>query len=189
MPLPLCTSYYNITAMNKVSRFTKLILVISIALSNCSKEYKEVTGILTRNNGNDTILNCFSIENGTILDLKLCVDKFEYPPFIPEDFFWKIPDTSGYSNKEKDNLFFKYNFDTSGKVTMYYYVGSYVSDICALPYYFIYDRDKPELVYEITDWSCKTKYSIKYDDLLNVQSIEKLDSINERIEVLKIVIK
>jgi hypothetical protein len=72
---------------------------------------------------------------------------------------------------------------------MYYYLGSYVSGIFPQPYFFRYCRNKPDLICEINDWFYRTKYRIKYDSLMNIQWIEKSDTINPRLEILNIKIK
>lgn len=122
-------------------------------------------------------------------DLKFCLKNYGYPPNLPDSIYWIKPDTTGISNLKKERLAFKYNFDPTGKVAMYYYQGSLNSGIFPLPYSFTYDKNKPELVTQIDDVFYKTKYQINYDTQNNINWIEKLDSLDKRIEILHIKIK
>ena len=175
--------------MKRTSRILMIILIVLLSGFNCMNQNKRVTATLTKTNGNDSTLNTFVLPDSSLLDLKLCINKFGYPPKIPQNIYWFKPDIAGLTDIEKHNLIVKYNFDKQSKLTTYYYQGSLISGIFPLPYFFKYDKNKPALICEINDGFYKTKYRIKYDTAMNIQWIEKLDSINKRIEILTIKIK
>ena len=166
-----------------------IILIVLLSGFNCMNQNKRVIATLTKATGNDSTLKTLVLSDNSILDLKFCVNGFGYPPKIPQNIYWVKPDTAGLNDFQKHNLVFKYNFDKEGKLTTFYYQGSLISGIFPLPYFFKYDKNNPSLICEINDGFYKTKYRIKYDTAMNIQWIEKLDSINKRIEILTIKIK
>jgi hypothetical protein len=177
--------------MKKIQFLLQLILIVLIAgISSCSNDHRVVLASLTKDGDKEKKTFAeFKVSNSTLIDLKFCLKNYEYPPKLPENIFWVKPDTTGLSSIEKENLIFKYNFDPNGKVTGYYYQGSLISGIFPLLYSIIYDNSNPELVTQITDVFYKTTYQLKYDNLKNIQWIEKLDSFGKRIEILQIEIK
>lgn len=72
---------------------------------------------------------------------------------------------------------------------MYYYQGSLISGVFPLSYYFEYYKDNSAVISEIIDEFYKIKYRIKFDNIMNIQYIEKLDSDSNRLEILTINIK
>ncbi len=166
-----------------------IILIVLLSGFDCKCQDKWVIATLTSINGNDSLLNAFIIPDSSKFDLKLCLEKFGYPPKIPTNIFWIKPDTAGFSNFEKQNIITKYQFDNEGKLSMYYYQGSLISGVFPLSYYFDYNKDNLALISEIIDEFYNIKYLVKYDNLMNIQCIEKLDSDNKRIEILTINIK
>lgn len=165
------------------------ILIVLITQISCNNHFKLVKAKLTNNVGKDSSFQDYRIKNNELLDLKFCLENYHYPPRLSKNIFWIKPDTIGYSSLQKENIAFKYKFDDKGKVTMYFYQGSMISGIFPLPYFFQYNQNNPELIENIIDEFYKIKYRIEYDELKNVRSIEKLDSLNKRIEVLTIEIK
>jgi len=166
-----------------------LILIVLLSGFNCKDQTRKVSATLARTNGNDSTLNSFALSDSSLFDLRVCINKLGYPPNIPQNIYWNQPDTTGLTDIEKQDLVFKYNFDKAGKLTTYYYQGSMISGIFPLPYLFKYGNNNPALIYEINDVFFKSKYRIKYDLAMNIQWIEKLDSIGKRIEILTIEIK
>gem|GEM_PF-4962510 len=148
-----------------------------------------VTAKLTNDIGKDSLFENCKLENRKVLDLKFCLENYKYPPKLSKDIYWTKPDTLGSSSLQKENIIFKYRFDNDGKVTMYFYQGSLISGIYPLPYFFQYDKNNPELVEKIIDGFYKIKYRIEYDESKNIRTIEKLDSLNKRIEILTLEIK
>jgi hypothetical protein len=178
-------------SMKKTHFLLQLILIVVITgIISCSNDHRAVLATLTKEDkkGNKVFTE-IKVNDSTLIDLKFCLKNYEYPPKLPENIFWLKPDTAKLSSFEKENVIFKYNFDPSGKVRSYYYQGSQISGIFPLLYSIHYDKDKPELITQIYDVFYKTKYQIKYDNLKNVQWIEKLDSLDKRIEILLIKIK
>jgi len=144
---------------------------------------------LIRKQNNDTIsLKDTLIGFDTQIDLCFLVKNYHYPPRLPENIFWTKPDTTGYSIIEKENLKYKYNFNDEGKITLYYYQGSFISGIFPLPYFFDYDKNG-EYITRIIDGFHKIKYVINYSKSDEITSIEKIDSLNNFIEELEPVIK
>ncbi len=166
-----------------------VILIVLLSGFICMNQNKRVTAILTRTNGTDSTLMTLDLSDSSIVDLKFCINKFGYPPKIPRNIYWIKPDTTELTDFEKQNLVFKYNFDKAGNLTTFYYQGSMISGIFPLPYFFKYDKNNSALICEIIDGFYKIKYRINYDTVMNIQWIEKLDSINKRIEILTIRIK
>ena len=165
-----------------------ILIVLTFQIS-CNNHYKSITAKLTNNIGKDSLLENCKLEVGKLLDLKFCLEKYNYPPHLSPDIYWTKPDTTNLSIEQKENLIFRYKFNEVGKVEMFYYRGSLISGILPLEYIFIYDLTSPELVEKIIDKNYKIEYKIKYDELKNIRWIEKLDSSNKRIEILTIEIK
>jgi hypothetical protein len=175
--------------MKGILQFILVFLIAILSGFNCANQTKKVSATLTKSNGNDSILNSITLSDSSIFDLKHCIENFGYPGNIPLNIYWIKPDTSGMTSLEKENIVFKYIFDTDNKLITYYYQGSKISGIFPLPYFFLYDINKPELITQISDVFYRTKYLIKYDNDNNIEMIEKLDSLNNKIEVLTIKIK
>jgi hypothetical protein len=72
---------------------------------------------------------------------------------------------------------------------MYYYQGSLISGVFPFSYYFEYNNDNSAVISEIIDEFYNIKYRIKFDILMNINYIEKLDSDSKRLEILTINIK
>ena len=166
-----------------------IILIVLLSVFDCKCQDKLVIATLTSINWNDSLLNAFIIPDSSKIDLKLCIEKFGYPPKIPIDIFWIKPDTAGFSTFEKQNVITKYRFDNQGKLSMYYYQGSLISGVFPLSYYFEYNKDNSAVISEIIDEFYNIKYRIKFDNLMNINYIEKLDSDSKRLEILTINIK
>jgi hypothetical protein len=99
------------------------------------------------------------------------------------NFFWTKPDSLEKSIGETGDIKYKYLFDTNGRVTLYYYQGSVISGIFPLPYQFEYESEKSDRIKLITDPFYKNAYVIHYKNN-TIHTIEKLDALNKRIEIL-----
>jgi hypothetical protein len=175
----------NTTLKTKLLSFI-IILIALLSVFDCKCQNKTITATLRIIDGNDSILNPFLLPDSSVFDLKLCVEHFGYPPKIPSNIYWRLPDTTGFTNLEKQNIVITYQFDNEGKLSMYYYQGSLISGVYPLPYFFIYDKDNSTLINEINDYFDNTKYKIMYDNSKNIRCIEKYDSLDKRIEILTI---
>lgn len=120
------------------------------------------------------------------IDLNLLVNRINYPPKIPRQFLWTMPDTTLMNRLEKNEIFNKYRFDKKGKVTLYFYLGSFISGIFPQEYMFYYDSVKTDLITEIEDLAEKEKYKIYYDKSRDIKRIERIEFDNNMIEILKI---
>jgi hypothetical protein len=120
-----------------------------------------------------------------LIDLDFLVMQIGYPPRIPQDFYWHIPDTSKISDIEKNQLFYKYRFDETGRVTLWYYLGSYISGIFPREYLFYYDSVGH--INKISDLFEKEEFYINYDNKNSISSIERKTISGELIE--KLIIK
>ncbi len=171
--------------MRKILIMLKFLLTI-FSLGFCYiNNQREIFAQLIKTNEKDTItFDPIKIDNSNIVDLRFCLENFKYPPKLSKDIFWIRPDTFGITIIEKENIKFKYEFDKNGRVILYYYQGSYISGIFPLPYLFKYDSKRPDKIIEVTDGFYKTKYRIEYDKNYNIKTIEKLDSLNHRLELL-----
>ncbi|HSY61176.1 MAG TPA: hypothetical protein VK796_04825 [Cytophaga sp.] len=179
----LCESMYENTGK---------IVTVKSASNN-----KIVQARLIRINGNNNTL----LKNDTIffdeifvngnqkIDLKFCLEKFSYPHSLPFDIYWAKPDTAGKSIDEITYIRSKYLFDKTGRVTLYYYKGSTLSGIFPLPYTFEYNSEKPNQIESIKDLYYKITYLIHYNNRNDIHTIEKIDSLNSRIEILIIDMK
>jgi len=156
------------------------------------KEYwnkRTLNAYLIQKHNNDTISHYDTlVGDDSQIDLSFCLKNYHYPPKLPENIFWTKPDTTGYSIIEKENLKYKYNFNDQGKVTLYYYQGSFISGVFPLPYFFDYDKNE-EHITRIIDGFYKTKYIVNYNKTYEITSIEKIDSLNNLIEKLELIIK
>lgn len=165
-----------------------VFLLTTITLGFCYiNNQRVIIAQLIKTTEKDTItFDSIRIDNINVVDLRFCLENFKYPPKLSKDIFWIRPDTIGKTIIEKENIRFKYEFDKNGRVTLYYYQGSYISGIFPLPYLFKYDSKRPDKIVEITDLYYKTKYRIDYDKDYNITTMEKLDSLNHRLELLMI---
>ena len=179
-----------------MNNLLKLILLLSIAVT-CSVGFisnqKIIQARLIRiNSGGTTLLKSDTIffekifihENETV-DLKFCLEKFNYPPNLPADIFWVKPDTTEKSIDDTNHFRYKYSYDEKGRVTTYFYQGSLVSGIFPLPYSFQYSSKTGNQIKSIKDVFYKNTYLIHYNES-NIHTVEKLDSLNTRLELLLI---
>ena len=97
-----------------------LIIILIVVLSGftCKNQERRVSATLRNSNGKDSIINTFILPDSSELDLKLCIETFRYPPNIPTNIYWIMPDTTGFTNFEKQNIVLKYTFDQDGKLKM-----------------------------------------------------------------------
>lgn len=159
-----------------------LFFVLLISCSDNSSEEKNLEQIMVNNQLRKTII----VKTNNKIDLKTCIKEHSYPQNIPQKFYWKIPDTTSWDEGAKIGLNVKYTFDEYGKIKQYFYQGSIISGILPLEYIFTYDVSNPNLISEISDVFYKEKYRIVYNQDNSVELIEKLDSLNNRIEIFKV---
>lgn len=162
-----------------------IIPVILILGLSWIKENKVVVAYLT-NNKKTIWFKDIVIGDTMLVDLEFCIENYQYPPFLPKNIALTKPDINGLSKNEKQNLMIKYAFDENNKVRTYYYVGSSISGRLPFVYRFEYEEQNPEVISEISEPYYKIKYRIRYDNNKNIESIEKLDSLNVIIEKLVI---
>lgn len=119
-----------------------------------------------------------------LLDLECLVMNIGYPHRLPQNFYWHMPDTSRMNDIEKNQLFYKYSFDETGRVTLWYYLGSYISGI--FPREFIFYYDSEGLINKISDVFEKEEFHIEYDNKGSISSIERRTISGELMEKLMI---
>ena len=124
----------NTTEMIRKLHFLILIFIVLLSGFDCKSQEQTVIATLIKSDGIDSNLNTFTYPDGSIIDLKLCIENYEYPPKIPQNIYWMKPDTTTLSEIEKLNLAIQYFFDSEGKLTGYFYQGSLISGIFPLLY-------------------------------------------------------
>ena len=170
--------------MNKELTLPIILITFLFSFSTCKVD-NNISVELIKLETNETIyfdsIICKEISQ---IDLNLLVNKISYPPKIPKQFLWIMPDTTSMNILEKNEIFNKYRFNKKGKVTLYFYLGSFISGVLPQEYLFYYDSVKTELITEIVDIAEKEKYKIYYDESNNIKLIERIVFYNKKIEIL-----
>ncbi len=172
--------------MNKQLILPIILITFLLSFSTCNVD-NNISIELIKLETNETIYfdSIISKEINQI-DLNLLVNRINYPPKIPRQFWWTIPDTTSMNRLEKNEIFNKYRFNKEGKVTLYFYLGSFISGILPQEYLFYYDSVETDLITEIEDIAKKEKYKIYYDKSSDIKRIERIEFDNNIIEILKI---
>lgn len=160
-----------------------LILITPlILLSSCQRSYSTDKVIRDK----ESLRKSIFIRSQQPLDLEDCIVDHQYPPHFPLEFYWRRPDTTNWPKDQKQSLMAKYQFDSLGRVSAYFYQGSGFSAIFPRKYEFSYHQQFSHQITRVSDQSKGQAYQISYAEEA-LKMIELVDSNRKVIEAFTVV--